>query len=104
LQTWIIARKGKAYQVRASDTYLRTCTGNRGSFLGQGVLDQDGNLNAEMEIQCLVDPTNEPYRDPSPLNFSFKWNAHGYLESSTASGVTQESTTLFKIADKTVFK
>lgn len=102
LQTWIIARKGTAYQVRVNDTYLRTCAGNRGSFLGKGFLDQDGNLNAEMKIQCLADPTNEPYLKPVSLNFSFKWNAHGYLEATTTSGVTQQATTLFKIADKTV--
>ncbi len=104
LQTWIIARKGTAYQVRVNDTYLRTCAGNRGSFLGKGLPDQEGNLNAEMKIQCLADPTNEPYLKPVILNFSFKWNAHGYLEAATTSGVTQQATTLFKIADKTVFK
>ncbi|MDO9105171.1 MAG: hypothetical protein Q7U57_09450 [Methylovulum sp.] len=104
LQTWIIVRKGKAYQVRANDTYLRTCTGNRGSILGKGTLDQDGNLSADMEIQCHSNPTNERYLAPVHLNFSFKWTVHGYLEVSTSSGVTQPPTTLFKTAEKTALK
>jgi hypothetical protein len=104
LQTWIIAREGAGFQVRANDTYLRSCTGNRGSVLGRGSLDQDGNLSAETEIRCFTNPTNERYLKPVKLIFSFKWNAHGYLEAATESGVTQHSTTLFKIADKSVFK
>ena len=104
LQTWTIARKGNAYQVRVSDTYLRTCTGNRGSVLGKGQLDQDGNLNTDVEVQCFTNPTNEAYLKPVNLNFTFKHHALGYWEVSTHSGVTQQSTTLFKIAGKTNFE
>ncbi len=103
LQTWSIVRKGKHYQVRVSDTYLRTCNGNRGSILGQGTLDDNAQLNAQVNVQCYSNPTNETYQKPVALNFSFKWHEQGYLEASTRSGVTQHKTTLFKIANRTNF-
>ena len=61
LQTWSIAATNEngIYQVRGSDTYLRLCTGNRGSILGKGILDATGNLVANLEIQCLANPTNQ---------------------------------------------
>ncbi len=97
LQTWFISPSGNLgiYQVRVHDTYIRTCEGKRGSFLGEGRMNR-GALIAELEIQCFSDPDNDPIGDPVPVTFTIESGLGGTLEA--ASEGLQLPTTLFRIS------
>ena len=56
--------RDKVAELNLNETFVSTCLGGRALINGSGSLDDEGDLQAQLTIQCLEDTTNDPKGDP----------------------------------------
>ncbi len=66
-------------EVFLHDTFSTVCGGERGIFSGSGMVDDDGNLVVDLEIQC-VDEFGDPLGDPFLITVVYEPIGRNILE------------------------
>ena len=56
--------RDRVAELNLNETFVSTCLGGRALINGSGSLDDVGDLQAQLTIQCLEDTTNDPKGDP----------------------------------------